>query len=139
MTLDKKASLNEIAGIAVDEAKRMTLDKKASLNEIARIADKYNDNRLRILILVVLLARGRSSWNELKKEIEDLIGSPINPNTLSFHLKKLIQLKLVTKIGSIENLEYEIAPGKESEIPKEIRRVANRVRGRSLCPSLQKG
>jgi DNA-binding HxlR family transcriptional regulator len=109
----------------------MTLDKKALLNEIARIADKYDvlGNRLRILILVVLLARGRKSWNELKKEIEDLIGSPINPNTLSFHLKKLIQLELVTKIGSIENLEYEIAPGKESEIPEEIRRVVKLVRG----------
>jgi len=101
------------------------------LNEIARIADKYDvlGNRLRILILVVLLARGRKSWNELKKEIEDLIGSPINPNTLSFHLKKLIQSELVTKIGSIENLEYEIAPGKESEIPEEIRKVAKLVRG----------
>jgi DNA-binding HxlR family transcriptional regulator len=109
----------------------MTLDKKALLNEIARIADKYDvlGNRLRILILVVLLARGRKSWNKLKKEIEDLIGSPINPNTLSFHLKKLIQSELVTKIGSIENLEYEIAPGKESEIPEEIRRVAKLVRG----------
>jgi DNA-binding HxlR family transcriptional regulator len=109
----------------------MTLDKKALLNEIARIADKYDvlGNRLRILILVVLLARGRKSWNELKKEIEDLIGSPINPNTLSFHLKKLIQSELVTKIGSIENLEYEIAPGKESEIPEEIREVAKLVRG----------
>ncbi len=109
----------------------MTLDKKALLNEIARIADKYDvlGNRLRILILVVLLARGRKSWNELKKEIEDLIGSPINPNTLSFHLKKLIQSELVTRIGSIENLEYEIAPGKESEIPEEIREVAKLVRG----------
>jgi DNA-binding HxlR family transcriptional regulator len=109
----------------------MTLDKKALLNEIARIADKYEvlDNRLRILILVVLLARGRRSWSELKKEIEDLIESPINPNTLSFHLKKLIQSELVTRIGSIENLEYEIAPGKESEIPEEIREVAKLVRG----------
>jgi DNA-binding HxlR family transcriptional regulator len=109
----------------------MTLDKKALLNEIARIADKYDvlGNRLRILILVVLLARGRRSWSELKKEIEDLIGSPMNPNTLSFHLKKLIQSELVTKIGSIENLEYEIAPGKESEIPEEIREVAKLVRG----------
>jgi DNA-binding HxlR family transcriptional regulator len=109
----------------------MTLDKRELLNEIARIADKYDvlGNRLRTLILVVLLARGRRSWNELKKEIEDLIGSPINPNTLSFHLKKLIQSELVTKIGSIENLEYEIAPGKESEIPEEIRRVAELVRG----------
>jgi DNA-binding HxlR family transcriptional regulator len=109
----------------------MTLDKKALLNEIARIADKYDvlGNRLRILILVILLARGRKSWNELKKEIEDLIGSPINPNTLAFHLKKLIQSELVTKIGSIENLEYEIAPGKESEIPEEIRKVAKLVRG----------
>jgi hypothetical protein len=80
----------------------MTLDKKALLNEIARIADKYDvlGNRLRILILVVLLARG-----------------------------KLIQSELVTKIGSIENLEYEIAPGKESEIPEEIRKVAKLVRG----------
>jgi DNA-binding HxlR family transcriptional regulator len=109
----------------------MTLDKKALLTEIARIADKYDvlGNRLRVLILVILLARGRRSWNELKREIEDLIGSPINPNTLSFHLKKLIQSELVTKIGSIENLEYEIAPGKESEIPEEIRRVAELVRG----------
>ncbi|MFZ8794208.1 MAG: hypothetical protein ACO2O2_10050, partial [Acidilobaceae archaeon] len=99
--------------------------------EIAQIADKYNvlGNRLRTLILVILLARGRRSWNELKKEIEDLIGSPINPNTLAFHLKKLIQSELVTKIGSIENLEYEITPGKESEIPEEIRRVAKLVRG----------
>jgi DNA-binding HxlR family transcriptional regulator len=109
----------------------MTLDKKALLTEIARIADKYDilGNRLRILILVVLLARGRRSWSELKKEIEDLIGSPMNPNTLSFHLKKLIQSKLVTKGGSIEDPEYEIAPGKESEIPEEIREVAKLVRG----------
>jgi DNA-binding HxlR family transcriptional regulator len=116
----------------------MTLDKKALLNEITRIADKYTriadkydvlGNRLRVLILVILLARGRRSWNELKEEIEDLIGSPINPNTLSFHLKRLIQSELVTKIGSIENLKYEIAPGKESEIPEEIRRVAELIRG----------
>jgi DNA-binding HxlR family transcriptional regulator len=104
----------------------MTLDKKALLNEIARIADKYNvlGDRFRVLILVVLLARGRKSWNELKREIEDLIGSPINSDFLSFRLEKLARSGFVVKVGSAENSEYEVAPGKESEIPEGVRRVA---------------
>jgi hypothetical protein len=32
-------------------------------------------------------------------------------------------------MGPIENLKYEIAPGKESEIPEEIREVAKLARG----------
>jgi DNA-binding HxlR family transcriptional regulator len=106
--------------------KRVTLDKRVLLSEITRIADKYDAlaHGLRILILVILLARGRRSWDELRREIEDLIESPISSNTLSFHLKRLIRSGLVERTGSAEHLEYQVPPGRESEIPEEIRRVA---------------
>ena len=109
----------------------MTLDRRALLDEIARIADKYDvlGNRLRVLILVILLARGRRSWGKLKEEIEDLIGDSIDHNTLSLHLNRLIQTGLVVKTGPAEHPEYQVALGKESGIPEEIRRVAEHVLG----------
>ena len=96
------------------------------LDEITRIADKYNalGHGMRVLILVILLARGRRSWDELKREIEALIGDPIDRNTLSFHLERLIQSGLVVTTGSAEHPEYQVALEREHEIPEEIRRVA---------------
>jgi hypothetical protein len=44
-------------------------------------------------------------------------------NTLSFHLNRLIQSGLVERLGSAEHPEYQVALGKESGIPEEVRRV----------------
>ncbi|MEM1882811.1 MAG: winged helix-turn-helix domain-containing protein [Sulfolobales archaeon] len=38
----------------------------------------------------LLLAHGRPSWTALMKELGKLVGL-LNPNTLAFHLKKLVE------------------------------------------------
>lgn len=99
------------------------LQVMALVNEANRITEEYStlSNVYRTMILAYLIARNQGSWSEIKKFLESNLGS-VNPNTLHFHLKALIQRKFVVAVGSEEKPSYQIG-----ELPKEIRQHVGRV------------
>lgn len=54
-------------------------------------------NPFRALLLAVIVSRGKASWNEVKEVLEKVWGE-FNPNTLVFHLNRLVDAGLVERI-----------------------------------------
>lgn len=77
------------------------------VNNISKRCEMFS-NPLRIVILSTLLADGPSNWSKVKEQIEKLVNVPINPNTLSFHLNKLIDGKFLLKLDATEQPMYKI-------------------------------
>ena len=70
----------------------------------------------RFIILALIALRKKASWNEIKQGIRQLCGS-INPNTLAFHLNKLIDCGFV-KRDSAGN--YSVV---EDKLPSEVKEI----------------
>ncbi len=68
------------------------------MNEI-RLTDLGDSikNEKRVFILRVLLEEGSLTWSQLVEKLESRFAIRLNPNTLSFHLKYLIDKGLVKK------------------------------------------
>ncbi len=86
------------------------------------ITKKYETlaNPIRIHILSIISALEEASWSEIKAIFEKLHGQ-INPNTLAFHIKKLVDCGFVSKIGSPESPVYI------AKIPEELRRELEEI------------
>lgn len=92
-----------------------------------KIAGRHEplSHRLRILILAATAALGEASWTDLKALLEALLG-PVNPNTLAFHIRKLVDAGLLQRAGSPESPVYKLArePGEEiAELAEEIKKL----------------
>lgn len=72
-------------------------------------------HRLRTLILASVTALGEASWTDLKALLEAILG-PVNPNTLAFHVKKLIDAGLLDRAGSPRSPIYRLAREPEEDI-----------------------
>ena len=68
---------------------------------------------IRVSIVQLLLER-QASWSELKKRLEERGLGRINPNTLSFHLSRLIEAGLVEKLGSEATPIYTLKVTKDA-------------------------
>lgn len=75
-------------------------------------------NPLRSFIALLILAKGEASWSELVSYLKKHVGDDINPNTLSFHIGKLITSGFLEKISIESQPIYKIVKGKVSEIEK---------------------
>lgn len=84
------------------------------LDERAKRCDIFS-NPIRSLIALTIHQIKEASWAEIKNNIEKITG-PINPNTLSFHLTRLIESKLVKKIGTTEQPRYVSTDKNDEEI-----------------------
>ncbi|HEY7573506.1 MAG TPA: helix-turn-helix domain-containing protein [Nitrososphaeraceae archaeon] len=62
-------------------------------------------NNYRIAILAYLMWKKEATWSEIKQFLENMYGS-INPNTLHFHLKALINSNMIRWSGSEERGTY---------------------------------
>jgi len=78
-------------------------------------------NIYRTMTLGYLLVEKKGTWSDIKKFLETHLG-PVNPNTLHFHLKALIQNGFVIAAGSREKPVYQIG-----DLPPEIRQSVNSV------------
>lgn len=102
------------------EVKRVSTEQ--NFHEIKQLADKISkkneafSNPIRILIVAIILATEEASWSQLKEKIEKIIDIGINPNTLTFHLAKLVGLEYLEKAGTKEQPTYKIAKEKVAEI-----------------------
>ena len=76
-------------------------------------------NPARSLIAVILHGMGEASWADIKSHVETLTG-PMNPNTLSFHLGRLIKSGLVEKVGTEQQPRYVSTKENDKEIELKL-------------------
>jgi len=86
-------------------------------------------NPIRSLIVSLAIVRNDITWTELKKNLEELVGE-MNPNTLSFHIGKLIDAGLLVKAGT------ELQP--RYKIPEERVEDARRTIGQALIKEIER-
>ena len=72
-------------------------------------------NPLRTFIALVLFLKREVTWSELKTDLEKSVGS-VNPNTLSFHIGRLIQTGFLDKVNIEGQPKYKIKETRMSEI-----------------------
>jgi hypothetical protein len=83
--------------------------------EIAKRIEKINkkcevfSNPVRTLIISIITAKGEANWTDLKETIEKINGAAMNPNTLSFHIGKLVEMEYIKKSGTKEQPSYKIS------------------------------
>jgi hypothetical protein len=83
---------------------------KADVLEAAgRLSEKYGvmSHVYRMMMTAYLQKRGQATWSELKQFLEGYFGS-VNPNTMHFHLKALVDAKILDRKGSEERMSYAI-------------------------------
>ena len=71
-------------------------------------------NIYRILIILYLKENKQANWSEIKDHIESNCGR-LNPNTLHFHLKALLERKFIKRITIGDKFVYEL-----DKLPTEI-------------------
>lgn len=97
--------------------------------EIKQLADKISrknevfSNPIRILIIAIVLAKEAANWTQLKESIEKIVDIGINPNTLSFHLAKLVELGYLEKSGTREQPVYKVVQPRIPEIIAHVNPV----------------
>ena len=92
---------------------------KEQVDKISRKCEIFS-NPMRVLIVSTILAEGETNWSQLKENIEKMTGSNINPNTLSFHLAKLVEATYLRKTGTVDQPIYKINQDHASEIDVNI-------------------
>lgn len=100
------------------DANQMSLVEAAT-----RISKEHSalSNIYRTMTLGYLVAKKRGTWSDIKKFLESYVG-PVNPNTLHFHLKVLVQNGFIVAKGRQEKPVYQIG-----RLPSEIRRSIREV------------
>jgi len=76
-------------------------------------------NSLRSFIALVVVAKDEVSWSELKSTLEEKVGG-VNPNTLSFHIGKLVDGGFLEKFDIEGQPRYRITEYGASEIRRMI-------------------
>lgn len=94
------------------------------LTKTSALTEKYTilSSPFRLLILQYLRKKNQATWTELKDYIESKSGS-LNPNTLHFHLKTLINHKYVKRKTIGEKLTYDLNI-KDQKILDEIDKIS---------------
>jgi DNA-binding HxlR family transcriptional regulator len=92
---------------------------KEQVDKISKKCEIFS-NPMRVLIVSTVLAEGETNWSQLKENIEKMIGSNVNPNTLSFHLAKLVEATYLQKTGTTGQPVYKIDQDHAAEIYANI-------------------
>jgi len=95
----------------------------AVVEAATRISKEHSalSNIYRTMTLGYLVVKKRGTWSDIKKFLESQVG-PVNPNTLHFHLKALVQNGFVIATGNQEKPVYQIG-----QLPPEIRQSISHV------------
>jgi len=67
------------------------------LKRISLIGNMFG-HPMRLLVLRVVESRDGATWTQIKSAVEETYG-PVNPNTLNFHLTKLVQGDVLRREG----------------------------------------
>jgi DNA-binding transcriptional ArsR family regulator len=76
-------------------------------------------NPIRALIVALTIVKNGITWTELRRNLEELVGE-MNPNTLSFHISKLVDAGLLVKAGTRLKPRYTIPEKKIDEAKRTI-------------------
>jgi len=81
-------------------------------------------NPFRIILLYAVSALGEAKWSDIKVLLEKVLGS-VNPNTLSFHLKRLIDAGWIIKTEALEDPKYTVnlPDAIKGELEEGVRKV----------------
>jgi hypothetical protein len=91
--------------------------------EITKRIDKMSkecetfSNPIRTLITSLILAKNEMNWTQIKETVEKITGNNINPNTLSFHIGKLVEMEYIEKVGTKGQPIYRII---KANLPKIV-------------------
>jgi predicted transcriptional regulator len=93
------------------------------VEKIKQITDKHSilSNPYRIMIIFFVWKNKRATWSEIRDFVESNLGK-LNPNTLQFHLKTLIESEHIKRINEGEKSIYTTGNVDESLI-KEIKEI----------------
>ncbi|MFB3889575.1 MAG: hypothetical protein ACE14S_08795 [Candidatus Bathyarchaeia archaeon] len=86
------------------------------IDKMSRECETFS-NPIRTLIASLILAKQEINWTQLKELVEKITGNSINPNTLSFHIGRLVEMEYIEKVGTKEQPVYRI---KKDNLPKII-------------------
>ena len=94
---------------------------------LEEISDRHETlaNPMRILILSVIVANGSASWTEISNQLEKVLGRDVNPNSVSFHLKRLTDSGLIVASGSTYKPSQEA-----SGVGKELAELINAIKAK---------
>jgi len=87
-------------------------------------------NPLRTFIALFIVAKEETTWSELKSFLEKSGGS-VNPNTLSFHIGRLMETGFINKVKGEGQPRYRVNEDRLSEIEKII--------GKDLIEKMREG
>lgn len=76
-------------------------------------------NSLRSFIALLVAAKEEASWSELKSTLEEKVGD-VNPNTLSFHIGRLMEAGFLEKLDIEGQPRYRITEYGASEVRRMI-------------------
>ena len=81
-------------------------------------------NPFRVILLYVVSALGEAKWSDVRILLEKVLGG-VNPNTLSFHLKRLIDAGWMVKTGAPEDPRYTVnlPDAVKGELEEGVRKV----------------
>jgi len=81
-------------------------------------------NPFRVILLYAASALVEAKWSDIKALLEKILGS-VNPNTLSFHLKKLIDAGWIIRTGAPEDPRYTVnlPDATKGELEEGVRKV----------------
>jgi DNA-binding PadR family transcriptional regulator len=99
-----------------------------SLKESVKACETFS-NIQRSLIALVIDKYGQISWSDLKTEVEKIKG-PMNPNTLSFHLKKLQDENIISHGGTDKQPIYFITDKGKVEVGEKLGKVRDEIGGK---------
>jgi len=85
-------------------------------------------NEVRVLILALLDVFGEMSWSSLKEQLEKVLGVPVNPNLLAFHLRRLLGGNYIVRRKIGREVFYEINPDYRRSISEELGEVKEKLR-----------
>jgi len=77
-------------------------------------------NPLRVL-LVGIVWNSELSWKDLKYMVQKFLGREVNPNMLSFHLRRLIEAGLLETVKSGEGSFYRLRTEAKAELESDPR------------------
>ena len=91
------------------------------------VADKYGAlaSEFRVLVLAVLLVLGEASWSVLKRKLEKIAETEVNPNLLAFHLRRLVRAGFVERVELDHETIYK--PRLPSEVEHNIIPIVNNI------------